>query len=183
MNDAEPIFPAEPQGEPDAEPALPVALAAPPQPSADLPHAVAVEVLANVRTLQEAQDVLGLYLGVPLRLLETDTEVLAYYDQAANPPRQQEPLLRLCYGWPCAPTPDPDCAVVYVGPLHYFRPPANVQAPRALSTMAAFHQVAALRRSPKHDTKTEGRLMAERTLAQLRAQVEQARAELRAVVN
>lgn len=181
MNDAEPIFPTEP----DAEPALPVALCLAPAPPAspELSHAVAVEVLANIKTLQEAQEVLGLYLGVPLRLLEAESEVLAYYDQAASPPRLQEPLLRLCYGWPCAPTPDPDCAVVYVGPLHYFRPPANVQAPRALSTMAAFHQVAALRRSPKHDTKTEGRLMAERTLAQLRAQVEQARAELRAVVN
>lgn len=84
MQDAEPIFPTEPS----AEPALPVTIAAPPQEEDDdFPRAVAAQALGDPKNLQQLQDVLGLYLGVPIRLAEAGFQVLVYFELAGAPPR------------------------------------------------------------------------------------------------
>lgn len=180
MHDAEPIF----TPEPEPEPALPIAVEAPPSvpvdPWTDCElHNAAHKALSNASNLQQVQDALGALLGVPLRLAEAGPQVLAYFELAGAPPKYGDPLARFFDGW------SEDHAVqsftqIYIGPLHYFGHPG---APRILGTMPAFERVRKLRREAPQKAIAEGRAIVTYTLECLREQVEQARAQMRPLVD
>lgn len=175
MQDAEPIFPTEPS----AEPALPVTIAAPPQEEDDFPRARAAQALGNPRDLQHLQDVLGLYLGVPIRLADKGFQVLVYFELAGAPPKIPDPLARFFDGW------DEERAIpsmihIDMGALHYLASPG---APRILGSMVALERARKDRRAAPERAAADGRRIIAYTLEILREQVTQARANMIALVN
>lgn len=176
MQDAEPIFPTEPS----AEPALPVTIAAPPQEEDDdFPRAVAAQALGDPKNLQQLQDVLGLYLGVPIRLAEAGFQVLVYFELAGAPPKIPDPLARFFDGW------DEEHAIpsmihIDMGALRYLASPG---APRILGSMAALERARKDRRAAPERAAADGRRIIAHTLEILREQVAQARANMIALVN